>query len=131
MAADHLGRDRAHDILDAELAFARAQLRLKDDLKEQIAELLAVLARVVEVDGFEDFVRFLDEEGLERLESLLAIPRAAVGCQQLLHDVDELGKVGSALRDGHRSSKFARLRMRSISIPGSETTTATSEARER
>ena len=94
------------DVLDAELPLARAQLRLEDDLEQQIAELLAVLARVVVVDGLEHLVGLFDEEGLELSEGLLLIPGAAVGRQELLHDRHQLGKVGSTLREGHRRSKF-------------------------
>ena len=84
----------------------RAQRRLKDDLEQEIAELFAVLLGVAGVDGLEHLVRFFDQVGLQRLQRLLAIPRAAVGCQQSLHDLDQFGKCRSALRDRHLRSKY-------------------------
>ena len=57
----HLFGNRAADIIDAKAAFARAQSRLKHDLEQDIAQLIAVLGGVVVIKRFEDFVRFLDQ----------------------------------------------------------------------
>ena len=44
---------------------------------------------IVPVDRLEHLVGFFEHEGLERIDGLLAIPRAAVGSEQAVHDLDE------------------------------------------
>src|SRR5207248_9766572 len=44
------------------------------------------------VDGFERLVRLLEEVLRERCVRLLAVPRAAVRCAELRHDLDELAE---------------------------------------
>src|SRR6187551_3603202 len=44
---------------------------------------------VVAREGIEHLVRFLDEERPQRVERLLAIPRAAAWAEQTVHDLDE------------------------------------------
>jgi hypothetical protein len=57
----HLFGNRAADIIDAKAAFSRAQSRLKHDLEQDIAQLIAVLGGVVVIERFKDFVGFLDQ----------------------------------------------------------------------
>ncbi len=103
VAADHLLADSLDHVVDAEAALARPELGLKQDLKQQVPELLAVLGRVIAVNGLQDLVGLLDQVGLEGLEGLLVVPGTAVGGQQPLHDLDQFRKVLALLRDCHDS----------------------------
>src|SRR6266496_940683 len=60
MARDELAGDRLGDVLEGELPRLLRELRLEDDLEEQVAQLLAVLAGIAGVDGLEDLVRLLE-----------------------------------------------------------------------
>ena len=67
MTAHQLGDDAARDVVDAELALGEAQLRLKHNLQQQIAQLLAVVVDVAGGQRVDDFVSLLDEIGDQRL----------------------------------------------------------------
>ena len=56
-----------------------ADLREKDPFENEVADLAAQPIGIAAVDRVEHFVRFLEQEGAQRLERLLAIPRASRG----------------------------------------------------
>ncbi len=70
----------------------------EDALEDVIADLLAQRAEIAAVDRVDDLVRFLEHVLAERLQRLLAIPRAALGRAQRGHDLDEAGELGSGVR---------------------------------
>ena len=91
VAMDELVADALHDRVDIERALAAPDRGLKHDLHQKIAELLAVTVDVVARERVEDLVGFFDEERAQRVERLLAVPRAAIGSEQAVHDFDEPG----------------------------------------
>ena len=76
---------------------------MEDHLEEEIAQLFLEGSGATGLDGFQDFVRLLDQVRLQGSPRLLAVPRTAVGCTKAQHDVQEpfeeyargLGHVGS------------------------------------
>lgn len=98
MTAHELLADGSDHVVDAEL-LAR-ELCLKHDLKHQVAKLFAQVRHVLAVDGVNHLVGLFDYVRPEGLEGLFAIPRTALGSQELLHDGDELGQRLSALGHG-------------------------------
>ena len=89
MAADELGGDLAQRVADGEAPLVGLELRQEDALEEQIADLAAQRVVIVAVDRVEHLVGLLEHERSQRLDRLLAIPRAAAGSAQASHDVDE------------------------------------------
>ena len=77
MAADHLLTQPYEQIGHRELTALGTNLGVEHHLEEQIAELFAKPIDGIGLDGFEDFVGFLDQVGLERAACLLAIPGTA------------------------------------------------------
>ena len=84
MPAHHLFVEPIDDIGQVELPPFLRNLRVKDDLKEQVSELFLQIARIGAVQGVENLVCFLNEHGFERLACLLLIPRAAPFASKLL-----------------------------------------------
>src|SRR5262245_7845525 len=100
MPADHfVGETRQHSG-HVELTAFGGDLRVKDDLEQEVAELLLQRRRVLGLDGLEDFVGFFDQEGFQRHPRLLAIPRATARFPEPLHDLEEPFEL-SAGRLGH------------------------------
>jgi hypothetical protein len=62
---------------------------LKDDLQQQVTQLLAQIGRVAAIDRVDHFVRLFDHVIAQARQRLLAVPRAPVGRQQALHDRHE------------------------------------------
>jgi hypothetical protein len=77
MTPNHLGRDALHDIAERKQASFLRQLRVVDDLKEQIAQLLAEILGIAPLDRIGDLVGFLDRIGRDRLKRLFDVPGAA------------------------------------------------------
>jgi hypothetical protein len=92
MPAHQLVDDAADHGVDVEGALGLAQGGVKHHLHQQVAQLLLVAGDVGALEGVEHLVGLLDEEGAQGLEGLLAIPRAAVGSEELGHDLDEAGE---------------------------------------
>jgi hypothetical protein len=59
---------------------------------QQIMKARAHLAAIAAVDGIDDLTGLLDDITTQRREGLLAIPRAAVGREEALHQLDEAGE---------------------------------------
>ena len=89
VARDELVRDRVRDVGELELALLLRELGLEHDLEQEVAELLTVLARVARVDRLEHLVRLLEHVRSQAPQRLLAVPRAAVGPAEPLHDPEE------------------------------------------
>ena len=77
MAADHLLRDRLDDAAEVEGARFLGDARVKDDLQQKIAQLLAQIDKIVALDRVGDLVGLLDRIGRDRGEGLRKIPAAA------------------------------------------------------
>ena len=77
MAAHHLVGDRRGDVGEIEQPGLLGHARVKDDLKQQVAELVLERRHVAARDRIGDLVRLLDRIGRDRREILLAVPRAA------------------------------------------------------
>ena len=87
---------------DREMPGLGLELRQEHRLEHEVAELLAERVVVVAVDGLEHFVGLLEHERLQRVDRLLAIPRAAVRAAQRGHDLDEAGELlGGAIGMRH------------------------------
>jgi hypothetical protein len=89
MPPNQLVGDRLDRIGDREVAGLVFELRDEDRLEQEVAELLAQRVVVLVVDRFEQLVRFLEHVLLQRVDRLLAVPRASTRCTQGRHDVDE------------------------------------------
>ena len=97
MPAHQLGHDPVHDIVDPERALRVAQLGLKDNLQQQISQLLRVVAHVARLQGIHHLVGLLHQVGQQRFQGLLAIPRTAGGRQQPLDQADQIRQVAAGL----------------------------------
>jgi len=76
VAADHLVGGGGGDSGEVERAGFLGQPRVVDDLEQQIAELVGQRREVVAGDRVGDLVGFLDRVRRDRLEGLVAVPRA-------------------------------------------------------
>ena len=96
VAADHLGRDRRHDVIEREGADLLGHAGMIDDLELEIAELVLERVHVAAVDRVGDLIGFLDRVGRDRREGLDAVPFAAGGrIAQPGHDLDQAGEAGA------------------------------------
>ena len=77
-------------------------LREQHRLEDVVAELLAQRRVIVMVDGLEHFVRLFEHERRQRVDRLLAIPRAAVWRAQAGDDVDETAEFFGGGCEAHR-----------------------------
>jgi len=74
----------------------------KHRFEHEVAELIAQVRVIVAVDRLEHFVRFFEDERLERVDRLFAVPRAAARSAQRGHDLDEPREFsGGAFGFGH------------------------------
>ncbi len=83
----------ARNVVDRELVAFFRDLRVEDDLKQQIAEFVAefsglAFARVF--DRFESLVRFFEQHRRKRGVGLFAVPGTAVWRAQTLHQIYEI-----------------------------------------
>ena len=67
-----------------------AELSLKDDVKQKVAQFFGKTLGIVVVDRLQNLVGLFDEHGLEGVAILLLIPRATVWTPQPGHDFNEL-----------------------------------------
>ena len=98
MAADELGGDRLHHAAEIEQARLFRHARMKDDLQQQVAELLAQIFRRAALDCVGDLVGLFDREGGDGGEGLLDVPgTAGNGIAQRRHDFDKAANVARRL----------------------------------
>src|SRR5437762_8549634 len=74
---------------DREVPRFGIDLREKHRLEDKIPQLFGEGGMIVPVDGIEHLVGLLEHERLQRIDGLLAIPRAAVRTAKPGHDLDE------------------------------------------
>ena len=89
MPAHQLLGNGSHDVVGAERALLAHELPQEDDLEQQIAELFAERRAIADIDGVDDLARLLENVAAQALRVLLAVPGAAVGGQETLHDLDQ------------------------------------------
>ena len=87
MAIDQLLAEGVADVLDVVLAFLLADLGVKNDVEQQVAQLLFDLLGVIFEDGLAQFKGLLDGVCAEALARLHAVPRAFL--PQVVHDVEQ------------------------------------------
>ena len=75
VAPDELGTDPVERVRDGEVPALGGQLREEDPFEEEIADLAPKLRHIALLDGLDHLVGFLDHEGHQGLQRLLAIPR--------------------------------------------------------
>jgi len=100
MAANELVDHGLQGVGQGEVPGFAAELCNEHRLEDDIAEFLADARPVAFVYGVEQLAGFLEDERAEGGEGLLAVPWAALGTAQHLHDFDESVKV-RASRTGH------------------------------
>ncbi len=88
MTVDELGGKAVEHIVDGKRGLLFRHLGVEKHLQQQVAEFARQLGPVAIVDGLEDFVGFFQRVGLDGIEGLFAVPGAAAGCAQALHDRD-------------------------------------------
>ncbi len=90
VAADELFHLEADHVFERERAGRRLRdLGVEDDVEQQVAELALELVPVPLVDGIDGLVGLFDEEVLDGLVRLLAVPRAVT--PETADDGDEVG----------------------------------------
>ena len=90
MTPAKLVADRPGRRFEVEGAALARHLCVKYHLEQKIAELVFEMRKIPALDGIGDLVGFLDRVGRDARKGLLAIPRAAVGRAQPLHDREQL-----------------------------------------
>ena len=97
VASFHLVGDRRGNVGEGEMPGVGGDLRMEDDLEQQIAEFFAQVGDVVAGHRVGDLVRLLDGVRRDRREGLDAVPVAPAGPAQPRHGGDEArhgGQVG-------------------------------------
>src|SRR5439155_25594562 len=89
VAAHQLVGHARQRIGDGEVPRFGLELCQEYRLENMIAELLTERGMIVPIDRVEHFVRFLEQEGLQRVDRLFAIAGAPVGPAKRGHDPDE------------------------------------------
>ncbi len=97
VAANHFVVDFADDVVDGEAALFGGDLRVEEDLEEEVAEFFCEFGVVAGVEGVEDFVGFFDEIGAKRGVGLFAVPGAAAGGAEAGHERGEFGEGGAGI----------------------------------
>ena len=97
MPTNHFIVDFADDIMDRETALFGGDLRVEEDLEEEVAQFFGEFGVVAGVEGVEDFISFLNEIGAEGGVGLLAIPWAAAGRAEAGHEGGEPGEGGARI----------------------------------
>ena len=87
MTVDQLVAQAVDHIRIVERSSFGAQFRVEDDMQHQVAQLLADALHVAVENGVGQFVGLLDRVAAQRLEGLLAVPRAL--CAQFVHDLQQ------------------------------------------
>src|SRR5580704_17242171 len=76
MALDHFSRDPLDDPHEIKTPLVGGDLRIEDDLQQEVAKLFDNRLVVLGVDGFEQLVSLFERVRLDRFERLHAVPRA-------------------------------------------------------
>ncbi|MNN07168.1 hypothetical protein D3C81_1199860 [compost metagenome] len=91
MAAHQLVGNAVDHLVETEALLFAGQLRVVDDLEQQVAELLAQVGEVATLDGVGDFIGFFQGVGDDARVVLLQVPRAAMlRIAQARHQVQQV-----------------------------------------
>src|ERR1700678_871110 len=105
VSAQELGGDGLDDAAEIKQARLFRHARVKDDLQQEVAKLLAQIFGPCALDRVGHFVGLFDGERGDRGEGLLDVPRAAGdGIAQRHHDVDEATNVAGGLHGQDQTS---------------------------
>ncbi len=77
MAANQLGVNRFDHFIHREVPRLGGHLRKEHHLKQQVAQLVFQSGEILIVDRLDHFISLFQQVGLDGLEGLLAVPRAA------------------------------------------------------
>jgi hypothetical protein len=109
VAANHFLVNFADDVGDVESILFLGNLRMEEDLEEQVAEFFGKFGVIGGFESIEDFVSFFDEVSAERGVGLFAIPAATARSAKTGHKGDEfLEGVAGVGRMGKFGFRFAR-----------------------
>jgi len=108
MPGDQFLTDRIDDITHVKLAPVLRDLCLKDDLQEEVAQLLPYLGGVAFIEGLEELIGLFEEIGLERVPRLHPVPRTAILATEPGHYVDELLQVSHGVEWSLRARRSVR-----------------------
>ena len=98
MPADELLGERLDDVAEIEGAFLFGHACVKDDLEQEVAELVLEVVAVAARDRVGDLIGFLDGVGRDGREGLLQVPGAAHARRaQPRHDLDQPADVARGL----------------------------------
>ena len=110
VAAHDLGGDRPIHVGQVEGALLRGELRVEDDLEQQVAELLGEVRRRAVLDGVDRLVGLLEQVRAQGEVRLLPIPWAAVGRAQAGADGGHAVRAGEVLQGIERRDQPVRRR---------------------
>ncbi len=85
VTAQQLLIDGVQRVFDGEESLFGGHLRIEDSLQNVVAELFREIGPVAAVDGVEHLVGLFQRVGLDAVEGLLTVPRAAAGRAQAGH----------------------------------------------
>src|SRR5688572_28325880 len=86
----HLVADGIYYIVESERSLLARHLRVKYDLKQQVAELVPQTVQIVSFVGIRNFIRFLDRVRRNRTKALLQVPwTTRLRISQASHDGEE------------------------------------------
>ena len=104
-----LDGDRRPDVGHVEHAGLGRELRVEDDLEQQVAELARELRGRARVERVVDLVRLLEQVVAQRGVGLLPVPRAAVGLAQPGREPGHAPRRGE-VGDGRHGREIERVR---------------------
>ena len=116
MAAHQLLVDGVQRVLDAEQLLLARHLGVEHRLEHEVAQFLGELRPIAMVDGVQHLIGLFQGEGLDAVEGLFAVPRAAARAAQAGHDRDQLLKLlaGSFLIHSVWGSDFPQCNISSM-----------------
>ena len=100
MAADELAVEAVGYVFDGEVSGFGGHLRVEKHLQQKVAELVFERGPVAALDGVEDLVGLLKRVFADRVEALLAVPGAAAGRAETLHDGHGLSETSRGVLTG-------------------------------
>ena len=79
-------------VIDYKLSVFRRNLRMKNHLQQNVAQLLAKKLRIFGINGLNDLIRFLNKVIANAFVRLLTVPRATALAAKELHDLYKIRK---------------------------------------
>ena len=90
MAANEFPRSRFSDRVEGKTLLLRGDLRLHQDIDQEIAQLFLKIRHMPPLDGIDHFIRLLNEREPQGDRSLFAIPGTAAGTAQPCDNLPEM-----------------------------------------